>query len=227
MRSQPGKRALPKQFELLVFDWDGTLMDSASAIAASLQAACRDLDLPVPSEEQARYVIGLGLDDAMSHILPGLDPARYQEVRSRYRFHFMERDAGTALFPGAAETVTALHASGFLLAVATGKSRRGLDRALAATGLKSYFHATRCADEGHAKPHPGMLLGLMEELGVLGDRTLMIGDTTHDMEMAHAAGVSRLGVAYGAHGKQDLLGYEPVACVDDFESLRQWLMRHA
>ncbi len=218
---------MARRFELLVFDWDGTLMDSAAAIAASLQAACRDLDLPVPREEQARYVIGLGLGDAMTHILPGLDPARYQDVQARYRFHFLERDSATTLFPGAAETVAALHGSGYLLAVATGKSRRGLDRALVATGLKRYFHATRCADEGHSKPHPGMLLGLMEELGIASERTLMIGDTTHDMEMAHAAGVSRLGAAYGAHAKDDLLGYAPVACVDNFDGLRRWLMQNA
>ncbi len=218
---------MARRFELLVFDWDGTLMDSAAAIAASIQAACRDLDLPVPSEEQARYVIGLGLGDALAHILPGLDPARYQDVQARYRVHFLERDSGTTLFPGAADMVATLHDCGHLLAVATGKSRRGLDRALAATGLKRSFHATRCADEGHSKPHPGMLLGLMEELGIASERTLMIGDTTHDMEMAHAAGVSRLGAAYGAHAKEDLLGYAPVACVEDFDGLRRWLAQNA
>jgi len=218
---------LPRTFDLLVFDWDGTLMDSAAAITASLQAACRDLDLPVPSEERARYVIGLGLDDALSHILPGLDPARYPEVAARYRVHFLRHDSDTGLFPVAVRAVVALHEAGFLLAVATGKSRRGLERALAATDLKRYFHATRCADEGHAKPHPGMLLGLMEELGVAAERTLMIGDTTHDMEMARAAGVPRLGAAYGAHSKEALLGYGPVICVDDIDGLRQWLMRNA
>jgi phosphoglycolate phosphatase len=218
---------MTRRFELLVFDWDGTLMDSAAAIAASIQAACRDLDLPVPSEEQARYVIGLGLGDALAHILPGLDPARYLDVQARYRVHFLERDSGTTLFPGAADMVAALHGCGHLLAVATGKSRRGLDRALAATGLDRFFHATRCADEGHSKPHPGMLLGLMEELGIASEQTLMIGDTTHDMEMAHAAGVSRLGAAYGAHPKEDLLGYAPIACVEDFDGLRRWLAQNA
>lgn len=222
-----GNRKVARRFELLVFDWDGTLMDSAAAIAASIQAACRDLDFPVPTEEQARYVIGLGLSDAMARILPGLDPARYPDVQARYRVHFLERDAGTTLFPGAAEMVAALHGSGHLLAVATGKSRRGLDRALAATSLGRYFHATRCADEGHSKPHPGMLLGLMEELGIASERTLMIGDTTHDMAMARAAGVSRLGVGYGAHAKDDLVGYAPVACVDDFDGLRKWLLQNA
>ena len=227
MRSMPDRREASRRFELLVFDWDGTLMDSAAAITVSLQAACSDLDLPIPSAERARYVIGLGFHDALSHILPGLDPARYPPVLERYRFHFLKHDANTTLFPGAAEAVATLHDAGFLLAVATGKSRRGLERALAATELKRYFHATRCADEGHAKPHPGMLLELMEELDVTGERTLMIGDTTHDMAMARAAGVARVGVGYGAHSKDDLLGYAPLACVDDFEGLRQWLARNA
>ena len=142
----PAKPPVPRNFDLLAFDWDGTLMDSAAAIAASLQSACRDLNLPVPDEEQARYVIGLGLNDAMAHILPELDPAQYPRLVERYRIHFLWHDAGTSLFPGVAEAVAALHDSGFLLAVATGKSRRGLERALGATGLKRYFHATRCAD---------------------------------------------------------------------------------
>ena len=215
------------RFDLVVFDWDGTLMDSAAAITLSLQSACRDLDLPVPGEERARYVIGLGLDDAMSHILPGLDASHYPRVRERYRVHFLAHDAGTALFPGAAETVTALHEAGFLLAVATGKSRRGLDRALGSTGLQPYFHATRCADEASSKPHPAMLLELMGELGVARDRTLMIGDTTHDMGMARAAGVARLAATYGAHAKEALLEYEPLACVGNFDELRLWLAQNA
>ncbi len=218
---------MPKRFELLVFDWDGTLMDSAAAIAASLQEACRDLGLPVPSDDQARFVIGLGLNDAMAHILPGVDAAEYPKVVGRYRHHFLLRDDGTALFSGAAETVKDLHAGGFMLAVATGKSRRGLDRALDATGLMPYFHATRCADEGFSKPHPGMLQELMDDLSVGQDKTLMIGDTTHDMAMAQNASVARLGAAYGAHPKAELLPYAPVACVDGFPELREWLMQHA
>lgn len=222
------KRAMrPKRFELLVFDWDGTLMDSASAIVASLQAACRDLELPVPSVERARYIIGLGLDDAMAHVLPGLDPSQYPRIVERYRGQYLQRDADTTLFPGAAEAVAALHDAGFLLAIATGKGRRGLERALAATGLKACFHATRCADEGFAKPHPGMLQALMDELAVPAERALMIGDTTHDMQMAQAAGVARLAAAYGAHGKDALLPYAPMACVEDIGALRQWLMAHA
>ncbi len=218
---------MPKRFDLLVFDWDGTLMDSAAVITASLQAACGDLGLRVPSDGNARFIIGLGLHDAMAHVLPELDQAEYPRVAERYRHHFLLRDSETALFPGAAETVQELHAAGFKLAIATGKGRRGLDRALEATGIASYFHATRCADEGYSKPHPGMLEVLMAMLEVACDRTLMIGDTTHDMAMAQNARVARLGAAYGAHPRQELLAFEPVACVDGFSELRAWLLAHA
>jgi phosphoglycolate phosphatase len=218
---------MPRRFELLVFDWDGTLMDSASAIAASLQAACADLHLPVPSDAEARFVIGLGLHDAMAHILPATDPSEYPRVVERYRHHFLLRNSTTSLFPGAVETVQELHSRGHMLAVATGKSRRGLDRELGTTGLARYFHATRCADEGLSKPHPGMLQYLMDALGVDNARTLMIGDTTHDLAMAQNASVAGLGVAYGAHPRQELLRLAPMACVDAFAELRLWLARHA
>ncbi|MDH3288952.1 MAG: HAD-IA family hydrolase [Betaproteobacteria bacterium] len=218
---------MPRRFELLVFDWDGTLMDSTATIVVALQSACADLDLPVPSEEQARYIIGLGLNDAMSHILPGIDPAHHLRIVERYRFHYVQRDAETTLFPGAAELIAALHEAGFLLAVATGKGRRGLERVLESTGLKELFHASRCADEGHSKPDPGMLGALLDELAVTSNRALMIGDTTHDMEMARAAGVARIAAAYGAHPRNALLSYEPVVCVDNLAELRQWLIQHA
>ena len=218
---------MPRKFELLVFDWDGTLMDSAASIAESLQAACMELDLPVPSMTQARYVIGLGLTDAMQYILPDLPRAEYAKVVDRYRIHFLRRDGGTTLFPGAAATIRELHDAGFLLAVATGKSRRGLDRALAATGIGAYFHVTRCADEGYAKPHPGMLQAVMESLNVKPAGTLMIGDTTHDLEMAQAAGVAALAVAYGAHEREALVRHQPLAIVDAPPALRDWLALHA
>src|SRR6185295_517316 len=138
------------------------------------------------------------LHDALAHILPGVDPAHYPRVADRYRHHFLALDAATTLFPGVEAIVAGLHGAGYQLGIATGKSRRGLARALHATGLAAYFHGTRCADEGHTKPHPGMLQALMQELGARNDRTLMIGDTTHDLEMARAAEVAALGVTYGA-----------------------------
>ena len=218
---------MPKQFDLLVFDWDGTLMDSAAAITSSLRAACADLEQPVPSEERARYVIGLDLTDALKYVLPDFPQTGYPALLERYRHHFTRQDRDTELFSGVPEMLRALHDLGFTLAVATGKSRRGLDRALEVTGLKAIFHATRCGDEGFSKPHPGMLLWLLDELNVDRDRALMIGDTSHDMEMAVAADVARLGVAYGAHPRENLLKHAPVACLDTFSELPQWLKTHA
>jgi phosphoglycolate phosphatase len=218
---------MPRRFDLLVFDWDGTLMDSAAAITTSLRAACADLRLSVPSEERARYVIGLGLADALKYLLPELPQAGYPALLERYRHHFNLQDRDTTLFGGAPQLLRALADAGFLLAVATGKSRRGLDRALQATGLAQVFDATRCADEGFSKPHPGMLLWLLDELNVTRERALMIGDTSHDMEMAVAAEVARVGVAYGAHPRENLLAHAPVACVDTFDDLSRWLKANA
>ncbi len=218
---------MPKQFELLVFDWDGTLMDSAAAIATSLRSACADLELPVPSEEKARYVIGLGLTDALKYLLPDLPAVGYPALLERYRHHFLRQDRDTTLFAGAPDLLRTLHERGYLLSVATGKSRRGLDRALEATGLDKIFDATRCADESLSKPHPGMLLWLLDELNVTRERALMIGDTSHDMEMAVAAEIARLGVAYGAHPRANLLAHDPVACLDTFSELSVWLTTHA
>jgi len=215
---------MPRPFELLVFDWDGTLMDSAAAIAESLQAACAELALPVPDETQARYVIGLGLTDAMKHILPELPPADYPKVVDRYRLNFLKRDGGTTLFGGAKEMIRELNEAGFLLAIATGKSRRGLDRALAATGIGDCFHVTRCADEGFAKPDPGMLMAVIDELAGQTETTVMIGDTTHDLEMANAAGVGGVAVTYGAHPRAALSSCKPLAMIDDIQGLRDWLL---
>ena len=218
---------MPRKFDLIVFDWDGTLMDSAACIASSLQAACRDLDLPVPSDRDARYIIGLGLNDALAYILPALARTEYPRVVERYRHHFTERDAHTTLFCGAGDMLFELRERGHLLAVATGKSRRGLDRALAAAGLAECFHTTRCADEGHTKPDPGMLHRILEQLDIDPERALMIGDTTHDMQMARAAGLARVAVSHGAHETQALLEYEPLACVGDCGELRAWLRENA
>ncbi|APV51024.1 HAD family hydrolase [Betaproteobacteria bacterium GR16-43] len=186
------------RYELIVFDWDGTLMDSTALIAASLQSACRDVGTPVPSDGDARFVIGLNMADILKHVAPGLDEAGLQRLIERYRYHFLAAEQ-SPLFEGIPELLRALRDGGRRLAVATGKSRRGLDRALEATGLADCFEATRCADEGFAKPHPGMLLALLDRTGVEAGQAVMVGDTTHDLDLAANAGVDAIAVLYGAH----------------------------
>lgn len=215
------------RFDLIVFDWDGTLMDSAGAIVTAIMAACADLGLPLPSEARARHVIGLGLVDALSHAVPELAPPDYPRMVERYRHHYLSSDHELSLFPGTLEMIAGLADAGRLLAVATGKSRVGLDRALGHTGLGEFFHSSRCADECFSKPHPAMLEELTDELGVRRDRTLMIGDTTHDLQMARNAGVAGLGVAFGAHPKDALLAESALAIVDTPAELAQWLTRNA
>jgi phosphoglycolate phosphatase len=214
------------RFELLVFDWDGTVMDSTAHIAQSIQAACGDLGLPVPSDERARHIIGLGLHDAMRYLLPDLPAADYSRMVERYRFHFLAGNQRVTLFDGVREGLARLQARGFLLAVATGKSRQGLERSLADSGLTGQFHATRCADEGFPKPHPEMLQVLMDTFGVRPERTLMIGDTTHDLEMARNAGVSALAAAYGAHDSDKLRSQRPLALACSFGEVMAWLDRN-
>lgn len=218
---------MAKRFELIVFDWDGTLMDSAAAIVASIQAACRDMGVPEPEEAMARHVIGLGLHDALALAVPALPPVDYPRLADRYRYHYLSQDHELSLFPGILELLTRLHQAEHLLGVATGKSRRGLDRALAHSGLGALFHATRCADECHPKPDPEMLHELMDLFGVARERTLMIGDTTHDVLMARNAGVPALAVGFGAHPQEDLRRAEPLACVDSPQALDAWLRENA
>lgn len=218
---------MPNRFELLVFDWDGTLMDSAGAIIASIQASCRDLGLPVPERERASHVIGLGLKDALAYAVPELPPSDYGRLAERYRFHYLARDPDLELFPGMLEMLAGLKQKGYLLAVATGKTRIGLDRVLEATQLKQYFDSSRCADETRSKPHPAMLQELMQELLVEQEATLMIGDTAHDLQMAANAGVPALAVSYGAHPRDSLTALNPIACIDTPQELAPWLARNA
>lgn len=218
---------MARRFELLVFDWDGTLLDSAAAIVEAITAACRDIGLPPPPAERARHVIGMGLHDALRHALPELPESRYPQLVERYRHHYLARDHELQLFAGAAELIAELSAAGFLLAVATGKSRLGLERALRHSGLGPFFHASRCADECFSKPHPQMLDELLDELAVAGERALMIGDTTHDLQMARNAGVAALAVAYGAHPVAALDAMQPLACVQELAELAAWLRTHA
>lgn len=215
------------RFELIVFDWDGTLMDSAGAIAGALKSAARDLGLAEPSDERARHIIGLGLHDALVSALPDLPEKQYLSLAERYRYHFLAGDSELEMFAGIPELVAGLSRSGRRLAVATGKTRKGLQRALATSGLEALFHSSRCADECRSKPHPQMLYELMEELGVMPERTLMIGDTTHDLLLARNAGVEALAVSYGAHPRAELLAHAPLACADSVAELQRWLDAHA
>jgi len=213
-----------RQFDLVVFDWDGTVIDSTATIARSIMAAAADLELPVPDFEQASHVIGLGLRDALARAVPSLPADRAVEFSARYRHHYFAAEDTLALFAGARALIEALRDSGAQLAIATGKSTPGLLRALDATGLKPYFDATRCADQTHPKPHPAMLLELSEELAVPAERMLMIGDTTHDLEMAQAAQVSAVGVTYGAHPRDQLAALGPLALVDSMAQLHALLL---
>ncbi|QGU32396.1 HAD-IIIA family hydrolase [Thermochromatium tepidum] len=211
-------------FELIVFDWDGTLMDSEARIVTCIQAAFRDLGLPEPMTETARDVIGLGLDEAMARLLPAGDAGLRAQVALQYRLHFLGDDQHPSeLFPGARETLAWMAEQGYRLAVATGKSRAGLNKSLAETGLEAVFHATRTADETFSKPHPQMLLELMAELGVSAEKTLMIGDTEYDLQMANNAGARSLAVCYGVHDPGRLMACGPLACLDSLWAIRDWL----
>lgn len=216
-----------RRFELIVFDWDGTLMDSTGAIVNSIKAAAADLGIEPPSEERARHIIGLGLIDALRHALPDLPAERYQDVALRYRHHYLAQDQDLLLFDGAEALIGELADAGYMLAVATGKTRAGLNRAFEVSGLGPRFHASRCADECHSKPHPQMLEELMTEFGVAAESTLMIGDTTHDLLMARNAGVAALGVAYGAHPRASLEAEAPLFCAANVDELTQWLRQQA
>ena len=215
-----------RNYRLIVFDWDGTLLDSAGAIVACMRAAAIDLGLPPPDEGTARQVIGLGLHDALSQALPGVPASEYPRVAERYRQHYLAQDHELTLFAGAHDLVEELADTGWLLGVATGKSRLGLNRALDASRLRDFFHATRCADECCSKPAPDMLREIMEELRASPEETLMIGDTTHDLQMAKNAGVDALAVGYGAHTREVLQAERPIDVFYDFAQLTAWLRRH-
>jgi phosphoglycolate phosphatase len=215
---------MSKPFSLLVFDWDGTLMDSAARIVECVRASAEDLGLNIPDDDSIRNIIGLGLSEAVTTLFPGSDEQRVDDVVERYRYHFLiKNQTPSPLFPGAEELLQELEGRGYMLAIATGKGRAGLDRVLEHTGLGSFFHATRCADETLSKPHPEMLLQIMDELGAEGKETIMIGDTEWDMQMARNAGAERVAVSYGAHAVERLLRHEPLTCLDSIGEFSGWL----
>lgn len=210
-------------YSVIVFDWDGTLMDSTQSIAAAIQGACRDLELRVPTAQEAAWVIGLSLEPALRQAVPDLTPSMEPLFLERYRHHYLSKDTQLKLFDGVLEMLSDLQDAGVTLAVATGKSRVGLNRALTATSLHHVFTATRTADETFGKPHPGMLLELIDELMVEPHQMVMVGDTSHDLTMAANAGVHGIGVAYGAHAETELRTCPHHTIAQDVPSLHQWL----
>jgi phosphoglycolate phosphatase len=217
----------PRRFELIVFDWDGTLFDSTALIVRCIQNACRDLGAAVPSDADAAYVIGLGLKDALRHVAPDLPESRYPDLGARYRDHYLASQHDLSLFNGTLEMLQALKARAHRLAVATGKGRRGLDDALAHSKLQGLFDGTRTADETASKPHPMMLLQLMQQFGVPPARTLMVGDTTHDLQLARNAGTPSVAVSFGAHDHGAFAEFEPLHVAHSTRELHDWLSAHA
>ncbi len=217
----------PRQFDLIAFDWDGTLYDSTQIIVRCIQAAVTDVGGQTPSQAQAAYVIGMALMPALAHAAPDVPKEKYPLLGERYRHHYAQHHNDLSLFEGVLPLLQALHERQHLLAVATGKSRKGLDEALHQVALRGIFDASRTADETAGKPDPRMLHELMTELGVVPERTLMIGDTTHDLQMANNAGCASVGVSYGAHGPSGLEDLRPRAVVHSVAELHTWLQDHA
>ena len=221
------KNFRPRRFDLIAFDWDGTLFDSTAIIVRCIQAAVRDVGGTVPTDKEAAYVIGMGLMQALAHAAPDVPPEKYTELGNRYRFHYIQHQDDLSLFEGVLPLLNDLRERGHLLAVATGKSRRGLDEALHTVQLKGVFDGSRTADQTAGKPHPLMLQELMAEFDVAPARLLMIGDTTHDLQMAVNAGCASVGVSYGAHEPDAFHALQPLAVVHSVRELHDWLLNNA
>ena len=220
------KNFRPRRFDLIAFDWDGTLFDSTAIIVRCIQAAVRDVGGTVPTDKEAAYVIGMGLMQALAHAAPDVPPEKYTELGNRYRFHYIQHQDDLSLFDGVLPLLNDLRERGHLLAVATGKSRRGLDDALHSVDLRGVFDGSRTADQTAGKPHPLMLQELMAEFDVAPERLLMIGDTTHDLQMAVNAGCASVGVSYGAHEPDVFHALNPLAVAHSVRELHDWLLQH-
>jgi len=218
---------MPKQFDLIVWDWDGTIADSTGMITNAILKAAEQVGLPALTPQMASSIIGLGLRESIEALYGDIPAAQAQALAKQYNANYYAGESDILLFSRAAETIAELNRSGFKLAVATGKGRRGLNFALEHTGLGPHFHATRTVDECFSKPHPQMLEELMDDLMVMPERTLMIGDTSYDLHMAQNAGVSAVGVTYGAQSSSEWQHLNPIRQFDDFASLGQWLLEHA
>ncbi len=213
-----------KKFEMVIWDWDGTIMNSTPTIVECMQQSCRDLGMPVPSDQMASHVIGLGIIESIRIAMPTVPEADYPLVLERFRHYYLGKDHELILFEGIRELLSDLKANGHILAVATGKPRVGLNRSLDNHQLNDLFHDSRTADETRSKPHPQMLLELMEKWAIPAHKIVMIGDTTHDLKMAKSAGVRAIGMTYGAHSTEELMAHEPLACFDNVDDLRRFLM---
>jgi phosphoglycolate phosphatase len=212
-----------RRYDLIVWDWDGTIMDSTPTIVHCIQQACRDLGFKEPDDTLASSVIGLGIQDSLRRAVPWIEPRHFQQLTDRFRYHYLAKDHELDLFVGIRELLEELRADQFLLGVATGKSRVGLNRSLNHHQIGHLFHETRTADESFSKPHPAMLLELSDMTQVPTRRMLMIGDTTHDLDMAANAGVDAVAVTYGAHPLDTLKASPSLAHVDNVTQLSQWL----
>ena len=223
----PNPSLRPRRFDLIAFDWDGTLLDSTAIITRCIQRAVVDVGGQEPSKEAASYVIGLGLMQALAHAAPDVPVEKYPELGQRYRHHYMVHQNDIVLFDGVLPMLVELKLRHHWLTVATGKSRKGLNEALHDLDLKGMFDGSRTADETAGKPSPIMLHELMQEFGVDADRTLMIGDTTHDLQMALNAGCASVGVSYGAHEPDAFHDLKPKFIAHSVAELRQWLLENA
>ena len=203
-----------KRYELVIFDWDGTLMDSVGKIVACMQQTATELNMLVPSETAIRDIIGLSMDEALNVLHPMACTQTREEMISVYRQQYLQLNkTPSPVFDGAEELLLALKASGHALAVATGKARAGLDRVLTETGFATHFQASRCADEAKSKPHPQMLNELLKQLNIAPEKAIMVGDSIHDLNMASNAGIDAIGVSYGAHTAKRLTEANPIAIV--------------
>jgi len=212
-------------YQLIIFDWDGTIMDSAQKISNCIQASARDVGLVEPSTKQAKSIIGLGLFEAMRHLFPDASEPQIVSMVDAYKHHFVTAD-GTEqkLFEGVVEGLQALEDAGAVLAVATGKSRAGLDRAFGALDLKHHFVTSRCADETRSKPHPQMLHEILDFTAIEPHKAIMVGDTTYDLDMAANANMAGLGAGYGVHSEQMLLDSKALSVQLSFNAIIAWLL---
>ncbi len=212
---------MKNRFDLIIFDWDGTLIDSIDWIARCLQHAANDTRHPTPDYQSAKDVIGLSIEKAIAALFPEANEDEIHGLVERYeKAYFSKKISREDLFAGVYDMLNALKQNGYQLAVATGKTREGLDEALSATGTVDLFSITRCADETQSKPHPKMLEEIMTVLDVSPERVLMVGDSTHDLQMALNAGIASVGVASGSHDIDQLLHYKPLHCLSNPAELR-------